>query len=47
MEHQQEPSTSQQMIDIIKTPKERKEFTDAHNGKAATVLGVIQIIFVL
>ena len=35
------------MIDIIKTPKERKEFTDAHNGKAATVLGVIQIIFVL
>ena len=35
------------MIDIIKTPKERKEFKDAHNGKAATVLGVIQIIFVL
>ena len=47
MEHQQEPSTSQQMIVIIKTPKERKEFKDAHNDKAATVLGVIQIIFVL
>ena len=35
------------MIDIIKTPKERKEFKDAHNDKAAKVLGVIQIIFVL
>ena len=35
------------MIDIIKTTKERKEFKDAHNDKAATVLGVIQIIFVL
>ena len=35
------------MSDINKTPKERKEFKDAHNDKAATVLGVIQIIFVL
>ena len=35
------------MSDITKTPKQRKEFKDAHNGKAATVLGVIQIIFVL
>ena len=35
------------MIDIIKTTKERKEFKDAHNDKAATVLGVIQIIVVL
>ena len=35
------------MIDIIKTTKERKEFKDAHNGKAATLLGVTQIIFFL
>jgi len=44
MEQQSDPTKPHQVIYIIEAPKEKVNFKDAYNIKAATVLGVIHIV---
>merc|ERR1712061_442369 len=45
MEQPNHPSTPHQVIYIVQAAKEKVNIKDAYNVKAATVLGIIHIIF--